>query len=361
MKTRILLPLLLISSFSFSSLAQDPDAVSGATSSAGMASWNPMLQRAYNNDNFDNVALKPLKLTIPFVEGEISNPGYTDFGNILQREVIVKEVAEGKNGELEFKGVFNYRGYPLSDLLEDFVVDKKNKAEFPVETDLVIVISNDRGESAAFSWGEIFMSKRGKDIMLATAVAPVFPTKTDDTWPVPANCKIIAGSDFHTLRNIESPTKIEFRSFPQSFPGEKGFEPLYSASITLEKDARKIKITKIPEGLNKRSFPTAFFGLHKGFKEIKTFEGYPLKEVLEACFDFTASDLQHGILAVGAKDAYRCVYSLSEIMNRQDLESVLIIDLGEDDHGRFKIFPAAEVFADRQLKGASLAYILNIK
>ena len=233
MKTRILLSLLFISLCSFSANAQKADAVSGATSMAADSLWDPMLQRTYNNDNFDNAPLKPLKLTIPFVGGEIRNPGYPDFENTLQREVVVKEVEEGADGELEFKGVFNYRGYPLSDLLQDYVIDKKNKAEFPVETDLVIIISNDKGESAAFSWGEIFMSKRGKDIMLASSVAPIFPTKTDDNWPVPANCKIIAGSDFHTLMNIENPTKIELRSFPVSFPGEKGFEPLYSESLTI--------------------------------------------------------------------------------------------------------------------------------
>jgi hypothetical protein len=77
MKTRMLFAGVLLYFFSVLSFAQDPDAVSGATSSAGTASWNPMLQRAYNNDNFDNVALKPLKITIPIVEGEISNPGYT--------------------------------------------------------------------------------------------------------------------------------------------------------------------------------------------------------------------------------------------------------------------------------------------
>lgn len=359
MKTRIFLTVSLLFIFSASFFAQEPDAVSGATSSVANSLWDPMMQRAYNNDNFDNIPLKPLSLSIPYVEGEISNPAYLNFENILSRDIVVKEVVEGLDGRLEFKGVFNYRGYPLSDLLQDFVIDKKNKNEFPVEIDLVIVISNDEGESAAFSWGEIFMSKRGRDIMLATAVAPVFPTKTDDTWPVPDNCRIIAGSDFHTLRNIERPTKIEFRSFPKSFPGEKGYEPLYVPFLTIEKDTRKVVIRGIPEGVERLSYPNAFYGLHNGFKEIKTFEGYSLKQLLEHYFDFTSDDIQNGILAIGAKDAYRCVYSLSEILNRQDLESVLIFDLGKDDHGRFKIFPSAEVFADRQIKGAAQGYIIN--
>ena len=90
MKTRILLSLLFISLCSFSANAQKADAVSGATSMAADSLWDPMLQRTYNNDNFDNAPLKPLKLTIPFVGGEIRNPGYPDFENTLQREVVVK-------------------------------------------------------------------------------------------------------------------------------------------------------------------------------------------------------------------------------------------------------------------------------
>lgn len=341
---------------------QVADVTSGATSIQETKAWNPMIQREFNNDNFDNSPLKPLTLTVPLINGEVSNPSYAQFENCLLRSVVIKEVVEdaGKEG-LVFNGVFRYQGYPLADILKDIVVDKKNKAEFPVEIDLFVQVSNDQGESAVFSWGEIFYSKRGRDIIFATGVTPIYPTKTDDTWPVPESCSLISGCDLHTLRNIKNPTTITIRSFPRSFPGEKGAEPLYVPNLKITQGSKKVKIDAIPAGIHSIDFPTVFYGLHRGFKEVKTFKGYSFADVLNSEFEFSSYDLQHGLIAVGAIDAFRVVYSLSEILNRADLESVLFIDLGKDDNGRFKIFPSADVFADRQLKGAAIGHILNIE
>jgi len=358
---------ILISAQLFTSIApvfaQLADATSGATTSTTETrTWDPMIQREFNNDNFDNLPLKPLNLTVPLIDGEVSNSGYAQFENCLLRSVIVKEVIEEEGlDELVFKGIFRYQGYPLADILKDIMVDKNNKAEFAPDIDLFVQVSNEAGESAVFSWGEIFFSKRGRDIILASGVTPIYPTKADDTWPVPESCSIIAGNDFHTLRNIKNPTRISVRSFPRSFPGKKGAEPLYAPNIKITKSGMKVKIDAIPEGTQILNFPTALFGLHMGYKEIRTFNGYCFADVLRSEFEFSSYDLQHGLIAVGAIDAFRVVYSLSEILNRCDLESVLLIDLGNDDHGRFKIFPSADIFADRQLKGAGTAFILNIE
>jgi len=344
--------------------AQVVDAVSGATlkpEHLKLYLANPDVRAIYNNDNFDNQPPVQLKGSIPELKGEVMNPGQAIFEGFNLKTVVVRELTPGEGGEGPvFKGAFRYSGYSLADILKDLVVDKKNRAEFGLSIDLFIVVENDKGESAAFSWGELFFSKRGEDIILATEVTPVLPTASDETWVVPSTYKIVAANDFLTIRNIEEPTSITVYSFPISFPGTKGTRPLYSPEITINYHNKSFIINDVSDNRSGLSLKTVFFGLHKGLRHISTFEGSSLGELLQQKTEFSISDLTNGILALGAKDGYRVVYSLSEIMNRTDLEAVLLIDRGENEDGRFVIYPSADFFADRHLKGAKTGYILNV-
>lgn len=364
MRQIILLTILLIL-LPLCVLAQKADVISGETikrETLHLFLENDSIKAKYNNDAFDNIPLSVLSGNLPEVVGETLNPGTPSFSDHLLRSVTVKEFAPAKeNEEPVFKGAFQYYGYSLADLLKDYVVDKKNYEEFKQSTDLYIVVENDLGEKAVFSWGELYYSASGNDIILATAVQPVWPKSDEDRWDLPDQIRIVAANDYLTVRNIERPVKISIQSFPKSFPGYKGLRPLYSPEIIVSGPGIDFVI-KNQKSINKDKITqnTVFFGLSRGFKGGRRFTGTPLSEVLKESYNFSVSDIKSGLIAFGAKDAYRVVYSISELINRTDMEETLLIDAGDSEDGRFIIRPGSDFFADRHIKGAKLAYFIRI-
>ena len=343
--------------------AQKVDAISGETIKAENLKLfleNDSIRARYNNDAFDNSPVISLWGELPEVEGEILNPGIPSTKNLLIRSLTVKEYAPaGKNTEPEFRGAFQYYGYSLCDLLKDFVVNKRNADEFRQSTDLFVVVENAKGDKAVFSWGELYYSASGNDIILASAVQPIWPKRLDERWELPRYTKLVAANDYLTVRNIEEPVKISIRSFPESFPGRKGLKPVYSPNVIVKGPGIDFVIEK-QGSINKNtiSHKTVFFGLSLGFKGGRTFSGSPLSDILNEAYNFSSEDIRSGIIAFGAKDAYRVVFSISELINRTDMEETLLIDTGDDENGRFIIRPGSDFFADRHLKGAMLGYIL---
>jgi len=344
--------------------AQDPDALSGETLKPEYLQNyldNPVIRAKYNNDPFDNERAVSLKGKMPYVSGEILNPGQAYVDKLPLRTVVVKEYFAGrKSSEAEFRGAFRYTGYSLSDIIKDYVVSKYNKKEFGLNIDVFIIVENDDGDRAVFSWGELFLSQHNHDIILATKVQPVFPTSSDEKWPVPEKTRLVASNDYLTVRNIEQPSKIIIRSFPKSFPGSRGLRPLFSPEIEVIGPEAQTMIINSSETDNDSNInhQLVFFGLHKGLRGIENFSGVPLSEILEDKYSFSPEDLANGMIAFGAKDAYRAVFSLSEILNRTDMAEVILMDEPDDQDGRFIIHPGFDFFADRHLKGAKLAYIM---
>ena len=348
-------------------IAQDPDAISGETLNAGYLQKylnNPSVRAKYNNDPYDNEKALKLQGKMPYVSGEILNPGEACFDRLLQRTVVVKEYYPSKkNGEPEVRGSFQYSGYSLSDIVRDYVISKDNREEYGLTSDVYVVVENDSGKSAVFSWGELFLSTHNHDIIIATYVQPVFPTATDDKWPLPEQTRLVASNDYITLRNIDNPSKIFIKSFPLSFPGSKGLHPLFSPKIEIIETNGKTAVIDNPETANniRLSQNIVFFGMHKGIKGPRNYTGVPLSEVLREKFTFTDDDLSRGIIAIGAKDAYRVVFSISEILNRTDMAEVILLDEPDNEDGRFIVHPGIDFFADRHLKGAKLAYIMLVE
>lgn len=346
--------------------AQDPDVMSGETLKPEYLQNyldNPVIRAKYNNDPYDNERAEKLRGKMPYVSGELLNPGQAYVNELTKRSVVVKEFFPSSSGsEPEFKGAFRYTGYSLSDIVKDYVVSKSNKNEFGLNSDVYVVVENDDGESAVFSWGELFYSSHNHDIIIATHVSPVFPTASDDKWPLPSRTRLVASNDYLTVRNIDQPSKIIIRSFPEHFPGSKGLRPLYSPDIEFRGPGDKITVVdQVPSSADHVSHKLVFFGMHKGLRGIRKYQGVTLAEVLEDKFDFSYDEMAKGVVAIGAKDAYRVVFSLSEIMNRTDMAEVILLDEPDNNDGRFIVHPGADFFADRHLKGAKLAYIRIIK
>ncbi|MBN1387657.1 MAG: hypothetical protein JW965_04375 [Bacteroidales bacterium] len=364
---KICFPLFILL-FSFTCLpAQDPDVISGETLKPEYLQNyldNPVIRAQYNNDPYDNDRAVKLKGNMPYVSGEILNHGQAYVDKLLKRTVVVKEYFPAKrNGKPEFRGAFQYIGYSLSDIVKDYVVSKYNKGEFGLTSDIFVIVENDRGNRAVFSWGELFFTTHNHDIILATHVQPIFPVASDEKWTLPEKTRLVASNDYITVRNIDQPSKIIIRSFPQSFPGSRGLRPLFSPEIEIRGPGNKTTVIDNSMTVNdlRVSHDLVFFGMHKGLRSIDNYTGVPLAEVLRQRFSFTNDDLARGMIAIGAKDAYRVVFSLSEILNRTDMAEVILLDEPDDEDGRFMVHPGIDFFADRHLKGAKLAYIILIE
>ena len=310
------------------------------------------------NDFYDNSPTLDLPFQAIEIAGEISNPKKIDLTTLPLHSIIVKE-AVLKNNKDTFVGAYRYDGYSLYDILNNIVLNKKNKVEYSSVIDLYVEIENDKGEKVIFSWGEIFYPVHRHEIIIATKVARIVPSKTKDLWPLPQNNKIVAAADIITERNISNPVKITIKSFPKSFPTVKDAPDNYSAEIKIIKNDKQTRtISSYPENIKKETYPCVFYGRGKGIHGINTFEGAPLKDVLANEVSITKEMLQKGLIAVIAKDGFRCVYTVSEVFNRNDQAQVLFIDRKTDKKfGAFSVFPAPDFFSDRAVKAITEIHI----
>ena len=186
-----------------------------------------------NNNFYDNeetFVLIPAELEIC---GEIENPGKVDFSKLTKRTVIVKETLLNKNDSNTFIGAYRYDGYSLFDILHDRKLKKKNAEEFRPIIDVFIEIENNKGEKVVLSWGEIYYPNYLHNIIIATDVMRIVPSKTKDLWPLPAECKLVVGNDLITERNLSSPSRITVRSYPRSYAVNRELNPLVSNDVKI--------------------------------------------------------------------------------------------------------------------------------
>lgn len=307
------------------------------------------------NNFYDNTETHTLPLKDLMVDGEIANPGKVDFSDLPVHSVIVKETLLDCAGGDKFVGAYRYDGYSLFDILNKRILKKANSTEFNPIIDLYVEIENDKSEKVVFSWGEIYYPNTLHNIIIASGVARIIPSKTKDLWPLPAESKIVAAYDLVTERNISSPVKITVRSFPHSFVVNRNLSPLYSSEISLFNSSKQTGIIdKVPEGLNIVTFNTIFYGRGRGIHSTSPFPGVFLKDLLLKYYPLNRKDLQSGIMCIAGEDGYRCAVSYSEVFNRNDQQEFLLVRTNPgEDGGLFRIFPASDFFSDRAIKSVS--------
>ena len=286
------------------------------------------------------------------IEGEVSNPGRADLSSLPRRSVIVKETLLDNKGSDRFVGAYRYDGYSLFDILEKRIPQKTNVEEFNTVIDLFVEVENDKGEKVAFSWGEIYYPNNLHRIIIADAVSRIVPSKTNDLWPLPSECKIVAGNDLITERNISSPVKLKVRSFPRSFIVVKGLSPMYSDKIDLySKGSHVGSLSDFPSGMEPVIYNTIFYGRGRGIHSTQPFTGVLLRDVLAASYPRSRENLMTTMMCIAAEDGYRCTVSYSELFNRNDQQEFLLVrTAGAEDGGLFRIFSAADFFSDRAIK-----------
>lgn len=304
------------------------------------------------NDFYDDAETFELSgATTILTAGEISNPGKTDITTFPLRSLIIKE-AEMSGDSNRFTGAYRYDGYSLYDILNSVLLKKKNEAEFPPIIDLYVKVENDKGEYAIFSWGEIYYPVHRHEIIIATRVARIVPSKTKELWPLPKDVKLVAGQDLITERNISNPTRITVLSADVAYPVNKEMKPLYSPDITIRQDEKAIgKISALNTQDQKLVYETIFYGRGRGIHSTTPFYGIPLKDKLKETFSMNGEILRRGFFIVASVDGYRSVFTVSEIFNRNDQAELLLVeDPGNQDGGAFRLFPAADFFSDRAVK-----------
>jgi len=237
-------------------------------------------------------------------------------------------------------------------------INKANKDEFKPIIDLYVQIENDKGEIVNVSWGEIFFPNHFNEIIVASQVMRIKPTKTDDLWPLPTQAKLIVSSDLVTERNIINPVKITVKSYPKSFVTVKGLKPLYSPTIDIYNENNLVEtLTSNPEDLKLKTFNTTFYGRGRGIHSIDPFKGVYLKNVLKKHVSFNRENIREGMFLIVAKDGFRGIYTYSEIMNRDDQSEILLLCNPESkDNGIFRVFPSCDFFSDRAIKGITGIY-----
>lgn len=303
------------------------------------------------NDFYDDAPTVQLGLPKVMVGGELVTSFEVDFSLLNLRSVVVKE-ARLVDGKDEFVGAYRYDGYSLYDILNLAVLKKKNEAVFKPIIDLYVEVENAQGEKVTLSWGELYYPIHRHEILIATQVARIVPSKTKELWPLPTQPKLVVASDLVTARNITAPTKITVLSYEGTYPVNKGMKPMYAGSVTYV-DAKSTSeiINEQLLTADKMVYSSVFYGRGTGIHGITDFKGVQLKQMLASKLPFDEKTLMNGKLITIGKDGYRCVFTVAEVFNRNDQAELLIFDEGTNtDGGRYKLFPAADFFSDRAIK-----------
>ena len=307
---------------------------------------------AQTNDFYDDAQTNQLKGSKKIlVTGEVAKEMTIDLNKLPLHSVTVKETAL-TDGTVAFTGAYRYDGYSLYDILNGIELKKKNEAEFPPIIDLYVEVLSATGESATFSWGEIYYPVNRHRILIATSVARIVPSKSKDLWPLPQQTKVIACNDLITARNISNPVRITVRSLDSKYTINKGMSPMYSETMRLCVNGKQRKtISELPQKSSNLTYETVFYGRGMGIHGTTPFTGSMLSDILSGYYTLSPEVLQKGIAVIAGIDGYRAAFTLSEIVNRNDQEEMLIIDRDNyEGAGRFSIFPAADFFSDRAIK-----------
>ena len=250
----------------------------------------------------------------------------------------------------------------MYDILNQSILKKKNEADFPPIIDLYVEIENDKGEKVVLSWGEIYYPVHRHEIIIATQVARIVPSKTKDLWPLPTDSRLVVASDLLTLRNISNPVKITVKSYSGTYAINKGMSPMFSKSFSVSDNTRKLaEIESLPADLQSLTYPTVFYGRGRGIHGTTPFTGVLLKDLLAKSIAVDENNLKTGLFIITGKDGYRAAYSFSEVMNRNDQDEFLVVPLkADEDGGAFQVFPAADFFSDRAIKAVESIKMVNI-
>jgi hypothetical protein len=308
----------------------------------------------------DPIKMKVGSLT---VKGEVKNPGRVDLSKLYQHEIVVREATLDGSSEIAFSGAYRYIGYSLLDILNPFLLDKKNAANFKPQMDVYIVIKNDKGESVVFSWSEIFHVSQIHQILIATEAAPLKPHKVEVNYPIGESWRVVAGNDLFSYRILENPTEIIVYSFDKKdYEINREINPMYSPEVSVIKDG--IVLQTIPVIEDRTRFErnhSIFYGMGMGYHDYPIFEGISLPELTKEHINpFDKEMISNGLVCFASLDGYRAIYSFSELYNRNDqVVPILAVPENSKDGGYYRNYLSSDFFADRSVKSLKEIYFFK--
>jgi hypothetical protein len=305
-------------------------------------------QTKSTNSLFDDSESKAFTPKGIMVQGEVQIPGPVDLSALPIRSIAVKEMGI-ENGKQVFKGAFFVSGYSLYDILDSKTYKKAPENTFNPPVDLYAVVENDKGEKAVFSWGEIYY-RNSFDILIAKAIQPINPARAKASYVLPETPRLICAGDLVNVRFINNPTKITVKSWHATIPKDKP-KDIYSPELKIVAKTGTFTVGAIASSVEKRTYTDVGYGHGMGFKGNENVSGCVLKDLLAANLKPTPDMLREWIAVGSAKDGYRVVFSLSEIMNRSDNQDFLLLDKKDTPaSGRYLLYPPADFFADRDIR-----------
>lgn len=305
------------------------------------------------NDFYDDAPQSSLNMNTLTVKGEIEKSYTVDFALLPLRQVIVKETAYTETAG-KFIGAYQYEGYSLYDILDQAILAKKNAADYPPIIDLYVEIENAKGDKVVLSWGEIYYPVNRHQIIIASKIRRIVPSKTKELWPLPVNSKLVVVSDLYTERNIESPLSITIKSADVAYKIEKDMADMYAPVVTLTNMGTGKTISDISPLPSNLIYNTVFYGRGRGIHSTTPFHGVMLKDFLKNDLIINPEILRSGLFVFAGADGYRGVFTLSEVFNRNDQAELLLVPQKDViGSGAFQLFPAMDFFSDRAIKSLS--------
>lgn len=308
---------------------------------------------------FDDSEVKEYSLKSIMVEGEVENPGIVELDLLPVNSFPTKDVSYGKDKN-KFIGSYFYCGYSLFDIINQKRVKKANESEFKAAVNLYVIVENGKGEKAVFSWGEIFYAKDNFRTIITKSVRAINPSKMKMKWHLPEAPVLISGNDAFNLRSISSPTKIIVKSFSGAYSKER-IKEIYTPEFLVASPSGNVVVKDIA-GFEKRKFRGLGYGHGMGWKGTDEVEGFVFKDVLKNYITTDEKEIALTVLCVSAKDGYRVTYSLSEIINRNDMNDFLLIEKnGSLEEGKYNLFATPDFFVDRNVRSVEKIEMLTVK
>jgi hypothetical protein len=308
---------------------------------------------------FDDSELKEYSLQSILIDGEVENPGSVDLQMLSTNGFPTKIVVYGKDKN-KFVGSYFVSGYSFFDIINQKKVKKANEAEFKPAVDLYVIVENDKGEKVVFSWGELFYSKNNYRAVIAKSIRAINPSKMKMKWPLPETPILVCGDDAFNFRSISNPTKITVKSFVGNYSKEKVKE-IYTPEFSLISSDANVTVKDV-SGIEKRKFRGLGYGHGMGWKGTEEVEGFVLKDVMGKYLTIDEKQIASTILCASAKDGYRVTYSLSEIINRNDMSDFLLIEKNDSkEEGKYNLFATPDFFVDRNVRSVEKIEILQVK
>ncbi|MDP2038904.1 MAG: hypothetical protein Q8L04_16100 [Ignavibacteria bacterium] len=308
---------------------------------------------------FDDSEVKEYSLKSILVEGEVENPGAVDLSPLPVNGFPAKDVSYGKDKN-KFVGSYFFTGYSLFDIINQKKVKKVNEAEFKPAVDLYVIVENDKDGKVVFSWGELFYAKDNYRTVITKSIRAINPSKMKMKWPLPEAPILVSGNNAFNFRTIANPTKITVKSFAGTYSKER-IKEIYTSEFTVTSPSESVVVKDIA-GIEKRKFRGLGYGHGMGWKGVDEVEGFVFKDVLKNYIPIDEKQIASTVICVSAKDGYRVTYSLSEIVNRNDMNDFLLVEKnGSLEEGKYNLFATPDFFVDRNVRSVEKIEMLNVK